>query len=559
MLLLAVTAEAQTITQTFNLQAGWNSIWLEVTPAETDINTVFAGLPVDAVWTFQKRLTAVDFIQDVSEPVWNRDQWLVHVTTNRFESINNNLFHVFGLRAYLVKMSGAATLQVTGRPEVQKVGWAPDAYNLRGYPVDPAALPTFNSFFRYSSAHFSAISNRLERIYKLNPGGTWVAVGPAENVQHGVAYWTYCRGPSDYQAPLMIELEGLGGIDFAESVDQALVRLINRMPTNVTATLQDRSNPTPLSYLSVNGTSGLSWLNLPGSLPNVVPTGQPLPVRLAIRRSAITGTSYGSLLEIKNGAGTRWLVPLTAQRRAAVAGQSGRNYTGLWAGTVMLNAVSEVNNPTNAVAPTPTGSEFNLRLLLHVDNSGVTRLLREVIQLWRDGVSTTNAGGQVVLGTSGRYMLVTDEQLIPTLRGSVLRDGVMVGRRMSSAGFDFPTEADANFLPLTGAFGGASPVSGSFAIPPTFERNPFLHRYHPDHDNLNSTFDGYREEAYAVTRSFELRFSPTNLLATTATDYGYKFLTGTYRETVTGLNKASVVAGGVFRLNRVSEIGVLNE
>jgi hypothetical protein len=225
----------------------------------------------------------------------------------------------------------------------------------------------------------------------------------------------------------------------------------------------------------------------------------------------------------------------------------------------MLNAVSEVNHATNPATPTPTGSEFNLRLLLHVDNSGVTRLLREVIQLWRDGTSVSNAAGEAVLATPGRYVLVTAEQLIPTLRGSVLRDGTMVGRRMSAAGFDFPTAADANFLQLTGAFGGPNPVTGSFAIPTTFARNPFLHRYHPDHDNLNVTFSAFREEAYAVTRAFELRFSATNLLAATSPDYGYKILTGTYRETVSGLNKSNVVVGGVFRLNRVSEIGVLNQ
>jgi len=560
LILIASTfwAGAQTTTtQTFNLQAGWNSIWLEVEPADTDVNAVFSGLPVDAVWTFQKRLTTVDYIQDVNEPVWNRDEWLVHVPTNRVEAINNNLLHVFGYRPYLVRLTSAATLNVTGEPVIQNVAWAPDAYNLRGYPVDPAALPTFSNFFRHSSAHYS--SNRLERVYKLNSSGNWILVGPGEQVQRGVAYWTYCRGGSDYQAPLMIELGGLGSVDFTETVDQSSVRLINRAPGNVTASIRDQSPPAPLSYAHVNGANGLEWLNLPASLSSIVPSSQPLAVRLAIRRGAMTGTRYGSLLEIKDGTGTRWLVPVKAQRQATVAGPSPRNYAGLWAGNITVSSVSEVNNSTNASAPTPTGSDFTLRLLLHVDNNGVTRLLREVIQLWQNGTTTNNPDGQAVTAARGRYLLVTDERLIPGLGGSVLRDGQMVGRRMSAAGFDFPTSPDANFLPLSGAFGGTAPVTGSFAMPPTSPRNPFLHRYHPDHDNLNATFNAYREEAYNITRAFELRFSPTNLTATAAPDYGYKVLTGTYRETVTGLNKASVVAGGVFRLNRVSEIGALNQ
>jgi hypothetical protein len=76
---------------------------------------------------------------------------------------------------------------------------------------------------------------------------------------------------------------------------------------------------------------------------------------------------------------------------------------------------------------------------------------------------------------------------------------------------------------------------------------------------LNATFNGFREEAYNITRAFELRFSSTNLAGVTTPDYGYKILSGTYRETVTGLNKSNVFAGGVFRLNRVSEIATLNQ
>jgi hypothetical protein len=557
-LLLAIGAYAQTTTQSFNLQAGWNSIWLEVTPTNTEINSVFAGLPVEAVWTFSQRLTAVDFIQDVNEPVWNRDQWLVHLPTNRFESINNDLFHVFGLRAYLVKMTAPATLAVTGRPVIRVIPWSPDAYNLRGFPIDPAGPPTFFSFFRHSPAHYSTASNQLEQIYKLNAAGNWLLVGPGEAMQRGAAYWTYCRGGSDYQAPLQVQVEAPDGIDFAGSVEESTLGLINRTGSNVTATVRDQTSPTPIAYARFNPITGTEWFALPSPFNSPVPSGQLAPVRLAIRRGSMANANYGSLLEIRNGAGTRWLVPLTATRQATAAGGA-PNYAGLWAGSITVNRVNEVNNPTNSTTPTQVGSDFNLRLLLHVDNSGATRLLREVIQLWQNGTTTNNANGQAVVAAPGHYVLVTDDRLIPSLTGGSLRDGELTGRRLSSAFFDFPTTPDANFLPLGGSFGRTGLLTGSFSLAPTFARNPFLHRYHPDHDNLNATFNGFREEAYNITRAFELRFSSTNLAGVTTPDYGYKILSGTYRETVTGLNKSNVFAGGVFRLNRVSEIATLNQ
>src|SRR5262249_22106940 len=154
----------------------------------------------------------VDFIQNPNEPVWNRDRWLVHVPTNRLESLNNNLFAVSAGRAYLVKLTAPATLNLTGRLGWRSVTWGPHAHNLPGVPLAPAAPPTFMSFFASSTAHFNATSNRLERIYKLNSSGQWVLAGAGEPVQRGTAYWVYCRGGSDYQAPFEVRLEAANGL-----------------------------------------------------------------------------------------------------------------------------------------------------------------------------------------------------------------------------------------------------------------------------------------------------------------------------------------------------------
>ena len=79
-LLLAVTARAQTVTQTFALHPGWNSIWLEVEPPDRKPATVFAGLPVTAVWTYIQE-GAVDFIADQAEAQFNQPGWIAWFPT----------------------------------------------------------------------------------------------------------------------------------------------------------------------------------------------------------------------------------------------------------------------------------------------------------------------------------------------------------------------------------------------------------------------------------------------------------------------------------------------
>ena len=49
--MLALTARPQNYTQTFTLQPGWNSLWLEVQPENNDASVVFAGLPLESAWT----------------------------------------------------------------------------------------------------------------------------------------------------------------------------------------------------------------------------------------------------------------------------------------------------------------------------------------------------------------------------------------------------------------------------------------------------------------------------------------------------------------------------
>ena len=93
--------------------------------------------------------------------------------------------------------------------------------------------------------------------------------------------------------------------------------------------------------------------------------------------------------------------------------------------------------------------------------------------------------------------------------------------------------------------------------------NPFLHTFHPDHDNLDPKFGTVRklgEESYSITRQLKLTFTSggADFRSLTASAQGRS---GTYEETITlgGKNAASreYQLSGTFSLQRISPVSTL--
>lgn len=575
---------ALSMAQNFNLRAGWNAIWLEVTPENQDVSSVFGALPLDSVWTYATPSSAVDFIQNPDEPVWNRDRWLVHVPTDRPESLNNNLFKVLGNRAYLVNLKAAATFTVSGSPRLKFPAWTADAYNLRGFPIDPDNPPTFLNFFKPSPSHYNATQSKLQKIYQLNSSGQWTLVSPSDLMKQGEAYWVYTAGASDYIAPLTVSLDFGDGLDLNSVVTESPLHFRNRAATPRTATVLDMGPSTPLTYRE--DTARTSWLKLPSPYERSLPVGGSYDLLLSAAFASKSSEFYDTLLRVKDGQGTRYHIPVILRRTPVgtvgnTAQREAVGRAGLWVGTATINAVSEahagtlvtntVTDPETGLShrevtrlgaglnPTPTDSEFSLRLLLHVDTNGTARLLKDVVQMWQPPVLVPDGSGSMIQKSPGRYVLLTDESLLPLYEGAALRDGEKVGRRLSSADFPFPSSPSSNFLPLTGFMAVNNNVSGSFTLGANDPLNPFKHKYHPDHDNLDATFTSFRAEAYDVTRTFQLTFTSTNTVGLTSSDYGYTTLGGIYQETVKGIHRSDIVCRGVFQIRRAISTPVLNQ
>lgn len=573
----AVPSESfgQETDQTLLLRPGWNAIHLEVQPADDRADAVFEGLPYSAAWTRQDRLSSVDFIANPAEEPWNRAGWLVHIPEGRPDRVLTNLHRVEANRAYLLLVTGDQPIEwtVRGRPTTRLEPWVPDTFNLRGFPVDPAAPPTFNDYFRSSAAHADPATGRLREVHRLDSTGRWVAVSGSDRMQSGEAYWVFTQGRSLFQGPLELNLAIGDGLDFGAALADLKMGIRSRRPGENTVTIRriGSAGDGVLRYETFDGSAGsYSWtpFSESESLALPLPAGSERRLGIGVRRRAMSGPEFGAVLELNDGAGTRRLVAVSARKRPLESGNEVRqaepadvsDYAGLWIGNARIDAVSEaihVEGEGLSPGPTPTRSPFDLRLLIHVDSEGRARLLKEVILMWEDGDLEPDGAGGETMGRPGRYVLLTDPSLIPMFEGAALRDGVSVGRRISAPGFDFDG-GDARALDFDGAFEVGSSIAAVIDLPADFPTNPFRHKFHPDHDNLDERYEGPNPESLEIRREVALAFGDSDPTGYASPDYGFSVVGGVYTETLSGLHKQPITVRGRFRLARASLIGELN-
>jgi hypothetical protein len=201
----------------------------------------------------------------------------------------------------------------------------------------------------------------------------------------------------------------------------------------------------------------------------------------------------------------------------------------------------------------PTGRGYPLRYLLHVPDVGPARILSQAFigKLATPpndvGICTKEVGLKADAKGDATRLVVTHMPLDRVLDG-LADDNEPAG-------------------------------SGSVAIPGTLVRhislpfddptNPFVHQYHPDHDNKSPTGAALvaGQESHTVTREVTFTFTEVPPPGSTVTSgWGSTVIGGTYEEVIHGLHKDSTGIGtgdglrvaGTFELRRVSEQGTLS-
>ncbi len=584
-----LSASAQWMTQTLNLRQGWNAVFLEVQPNPSDCDTVFARQPIESVWFWNQRFSTVQYIADPNSLLPGQPDWLTYVPATSTNRPTANLFNLLGGRAYLIKATAAITLTLRGQPLIRNPDWLADSFNLAGFYVASNNPPTFQSLFAASPAHAG------QPIYRLSAAGTWAAVvsSSTTTLNEGESFWVRCSGASSYPGLLKITFEQGRSLDYGRALVEQTLRIRNTSTNTTTFTIKplpsgappNASFPAlagvvPLSYFVMNLASNqVGWVNLPAQLssPSMAP-GAEWAVRLAVRRADMTPFSlpagftdalYQGLLDVSDTLGSHVVIPVSANGlqtyNAGTAARAGRKIrpkltgspdprAGLWIGSVVL---SNVNQAAISDVVQPTASEFQFRLILHVDNGGDVRLLQNVVLAWTNGVYATNQQGYSQVASPGRYALITDQSLLSKFSGSALRDGTITGRRFSSAAFGF---RDPILVSRAGNFGDTNALF-SCTVPLGFDDalNPFKHRYHPDHNNLDDHYATQIRECPDVTRQISFQFSASDPENTTLAGWGDNQLGGIYSERITGLHKNPVTTQGIFRLYRASTVDVLND
>jgi len=562
-LLAAGAVNAADLQQVLTLQPGWNAIHVDVQPEHPEIETVFAGIPILSVWRYKPDVGGAQFIRDPSEGLENIEGWYGWFPQPKPEAFLSNLYMIDGGTTYLVRVDGNASHQVTltGKPEFRAPRWMPDGFTLTGLPVVPANAPSFAEFFENSPAHLG------QPIYQLSANGQWQLItAPAStSIDYGRAYWIYTKGNSKFQGPMQVMLDQGESLEFSAALEEIRVVLRNRSGVPGSFQIQRVSDGAmPLRFRNEDPeTQEVGWPDLQDTLVLDAPVDEDVFLTLAPKRTGFSADRMEDVLAVTDEHGQRVFLAVggNTKQPSGVLRIAGKQLTsvtslaGLWVGDVLVDAVSQAQ--TAGTLPTPTNRSIKQRFLIHVNASGEARLLKDVIQMWEEGTyrpSSIDPSANEV-DQPGRFVLITDKNLIGLYSGATNRDGASVGVRFSTVAYDFAQPS----LLFTGEFAPGSTLTTSVVVGTDLPTNPFLHRYHPDHDNLDANFLNATVEAFQVVRNIHFAFSVEDPSGGTVPGWGDSMVGGAFTESITGLHKNPIFTSGRFRLRRVSAVPVLNQ
>jgi hypothetical protein len=586
---LLLPASAQWITQTNQLKAGWNAVALFVDASHASISEVMpADGSIEEVWLWKPSSTQ-QFIDSPQVPTGTGSQWSKWTFSL---GASSELQRLIPNASYYVKVKDSATTYVwllKGKPVAPQYAWTSSGLNFIGFNV-PDGTMGYERFFQ-------PVPSLLEtaEIYR-SPGGGFGTGNPARVFDtartvfsRGEAVWMrVAAGYNRYFGPFEVSLSGNRSIQFGKSGTQASFRIRNQsnstnvirlqvLPSEVAPNgqtpvvglppliLRGDLDPATLKHtaipLSTNEVAdaaepedpedpdGVSWTLPPQGRP-----GSDVQVVLGIARDELAGKPgdmSACILRITDAAGLLQ-VDLGV---SAITGET----SGLWVGEARVTQVVQylktferdpVGNPV--VSLTENGGAYSV-LITNEVAGGVSRPFPMRLIVHNDGTNSVLLQ-RVFLGLDPQTnAIVTTQQrfLHPAQLASA--------RRISAAHLPWSAQNTPWPMTLTGNVSRVE-ISTPYDSPSV---NPFIHQYHPDHDNLNASFSQVLpkgKESYSVKR--------TLWLSQQAAGFDYQSRTsgsldrnGVYDETIeiggSGSNARTFRVLGTYTINRISDLPTL--
>lgn len=543
LLVSARPASGQWVSENYPLVSGWNGIWVSQDCGHQTIDNLLANYPqIQEVWLWNPVAGGAQFSNSPSVPLASDVAWQVW---KRGKPAETTLTKLIGSSAYLIKTSGNSPLALTGRPLPPRYLLSSLGTNFVGFPMQTPDSAIERSIGRFFS--FDSVLKDNPPIYEYR-GGNLTPNNPAlitalntTPLRRNKAYWINAADTTRYYGPVEVTVLG-SSLDFGTSRSYVTVRLRNaidmarNLPVTVTIAAAPSTAPPAgespvagLVPLLVRGprdaqTLDFTYSSLGTGISRALAPGETTEVTLAVDRAAMgnsTGAVFQSLLQISDSLN---LTRTDLGVRAEVP-----SFTGLWVGAAVIDAVDQTIGQTtvpDAAAP----SNFPIRFILHRSDSGQITVLPQIYVGESDGVSVASASEAKVTALSP---------------GKV--------SRFSSASFPF-----GNTWSGTGSIGLSGTVSFSVPLAYTAATNPFVHTYHPDHDNLDARFRVLPAgvESPNIIRAITLSFQPS-LPGVNDPGLGSTTLGGTYREVITGLRATPITVSGAFVLRNVAPTPVL--
>ena len=545
---------AQWYSKTYSLAAGWNGIWLHGDASYTTVAELFASnTNITEVWRWNPNPDQIQFSSSPSTPTTNSDEWTVW---KRDDATDQVLQRMVASSAYLINNAGSATT-VTIKQQASSPAntWLISGANFMGFPSagTSSSWPILSNYF----ASFINGSNTGlpsgTKVYKyvggaLSGSNPLQVVNTTERLDPDKAYWINLATVSSFTGAIEYEVPGSGGLLFGRTASALTVGVTNRSTSSVTLTISlDGSEAAPTGQSAISGavpltkrvfnstTNSYDETAVPatGSSPAytvTVAAGGRANLDFGVNRASLSTTSsdfYASILRIKDSAGlTDVRLPVSVQPATAA---------GLWIGQVNVSQVVSTQQGSGS----NTSRAYPLYILMHLDTAGNARLLRQAFS------------GRLVTTSNPLGLAVSEARVL----GGAASDVKPMRFYMPMMPEGSPTIL-ASTTPAT--FSSGSSVLWNITHDYRDPVNPFVHTYHPDHDNLDARFSATPlaagQESYTIVRACTFSFTSSPPDRSTVTGWGTTVLGGNYSETLTGLNKVPLTVSGTFAMRRISEI-----